>query len=539
MHIIPPALDTSRVPSPAKLNKITLLLKEYHPIAIQSTIKTHFNKLIQKKLTSYLDTLHQGLSKATQSSIASDVLNNREEYRIYIAKLMDLTDTLLLSINSQLPTSKDNKKTLSLLDVIDPIARNNQCDLTTAKQKLIVLHTQKFNTQVLRLTDEHLRKQREEIVEGKSLIAKTICLDLYHQLGLDDKPSYTAFELKKWTRRKSNETTHERNDNKSTFDIPYMVNTLLRQAMNHNEAAFELLLQCLNSIDTNWARHNESENNDKVTQYLITNKVIDKQQIPATSNKINRRGERKSKKYKRMNSHLIDVIKAAKKGSAQDQTRLGSMYECGRGVKRDLKKAAEWLTEAANQGHSQAQNNLGLMYIHGKGVKRDLKKAVEWLTEAANQGDPDAQNNLGLMYKHGQGVDKNFTIAAQWYTKAANQGHSQAQNNLGVLYCNGDDAFKDLRMAAYWYTKAANQGNLVALSNLALIHKNGEGIEPYSEIAAQWYTKAYEWCQRSAEQWYEAARASLSSLNTQGFFNSNNTGSTTSNNEEENKLELQ
>ena len=85
------------------------------------------------------------------------------------------------SINSQLSASKDNKKKLSLLDVIDPIARNNQCDLTTAKQKLIVLHTQKFNTQVLRLSDEHLRKQREEKVEGKSLIAKTICLDLYHQ----------------------------------------------------------------------------------------------------------------------------------------------------------------------------------------------------------------------------------------------------------------------------------------------------------------------------------------------------------------------
>ena len=54
---------------------------------------------------------------------------------------------------------------------------------------------------------------------------------------------------------------------------------------------------------------------------------------------------------------------------------------------------------AAAQGSAKAQNNLGLMYKHGKGVPRDMEKAAELYTMAMEQGHLIAQFNLGALTK--------------------------------------------------------------------------------------------------------------------------------------------
>ena len=70
------------------------------------------------------------------------------------------------------------------------------------------------------------------------------------------------------------------------------------------------------------------------------------------------------------------------------------MYDEGRGVARDDRKAVEWFRKAANQGHAFAQNNLGWMYKEGRGVARDDRKAVEWYRKSANQGHAYGQTTL-------------------------------------------------------------------------------------------------------------------------------------------------
>jgi uncharacterized protein len=42
------------------------------------------------------------------------------------------------------------------------------------------------------------------------------------------------------------------------------------------------------------------------------------------------------------------------------------------------------------------------VYDNGRGVKQDYKKAIEWYEKSANQGNTKAQFNLGIMYANGQ-----------------------------------------------------------------------------------------------------------------------------------------
>ena len=46
----------------------------------------------------------------------------------------------------------------------------------------------------------------------------------------------------------------------------------------------------------------------------------------------------------------------------------------------------EWYTKSAEQGDGIGQCNLGMMYENGKGVTKDYKKADEWLTKAEQSG---------------------------------------------------------------------------------------------------------------------------------------------------------
>ena len=127
------------------------------------------------------------------------------------------------------------------------------------------------------------------------------------------------------------------------------------------------------------------------------------------------------------------ILPLAKKGVAQAQYNLGVMYEKGKGVKKNLKKAKTWFQFAAEQGAVKAQYKLGLMYGKGKGVAKDYSKAIKWWNLAADQGNGKAQVNLGWMYEMGKGVPKDVQKAANWYQLASNQGFAKAQEKLNLL----------------------------------------------------------------------------------------------------------
>jgi TPR repeat protein len=96
-------------------------------------------------------------------------------------------------------------------------------------------------------------------------------------------------------------------------------------------------------------------------------------------------------------AELKRIRPLAEQGDAKAQTRLGAMYQIGRGVTKDSKETLRWFRKAAKQGNAWAQYWLGRMYRYGYGVTRDPKQAARWYRKAAGLGHAKAQTRARLI----------------------------------------------------------------------------------------------------------------------------------------------
>jgi TPR repeat protein len=78
---------------------------------------------------------------------------------------------------------------------------------------------------------------------------------------------------------------------------------------------------------------------------------------------------------------------------------LASRYQQGRGVPRDLPRAAGLYERAAKLGNAEAQYNLGNLYLLGEGLPQDDDWAFTWYRAAARQGHALAQKNVAEFYR--------------------------------------------------------------------------------------------------------------------------------------------
>jgi TPR repeat protein len=127
----------------------------------------------------------------------------------------------------------------------------------------------------------------------------------------------------------------------------------------------------------------------------------------------------------------------AEAGDARAQFMMGTIYEQGLGVPKDLKTAARWYRLSAEGGNASAQYNLGVFYQFGKGVAKDPAEAVRWLRMAAEQRHGRAQNNLSTFYFMGVGARRDVVEAWKWLTLSADdlkgKGREIALENRVVI----------------------------------------------------------------------------------------------------------
>ncbi len=102
------------------------------------------------------------------------------------------------------------------------------------------------------------------------------------------------------------------------------------------------------------------------------------------------------------------MIEASEHGNAEAMSILGTMYLLGEGVKEDGREAVVWLQRSIDGGYEGAVSVLGMALATGKaGIKIDLPKARELLTQCAENGDEQSARMLSMMDR-GDGMFKHL-----------------------------------------------------------------------------------------------------------------------------------
>lgn len=220
-------------------------------------------------------------------------------------------------------------------------------------------------------------------------------------------------------------------------------------------------------------------------------------------------------KFASMKQHekaYLLFAQASERGHPLAQFNLGLCFELGKGVDKDLVKAAECYKNAVAQGQTGAMYNLALFYMEGLGgLPKDSQHSLKLLEEAAENGlckaqlylglyyadesshhcnyskaipylemaagkrDPSAEFHLGVCYERGLGTERSMSKAANLYKSAALHGHTGAQYNMGVFYENGlGGCSVNKTEATRYYRMAAEAGDEDARHNLLLLRKQME-----------------------------------------------------------------
>ena len=165
---------------------------------------------------------------------------------------------------------------------------------------------------------------------------------------------------------------------------------------------------------------------------------------------------RNSPKAKANDQALTELRTQAEQGDAKAQNELGEVFRLGKlGVATNQVEAVKWFRKAAEQGSAVAHHCLGSMYQAGQGVPKDIAEALKCHRRAAELGWVPAQLRLGEIYANGLGVPKDLTEAIKWYCMAADYGDSGAQRELGVRFAEGNGVPANNVSAYLWFDLAA------------------------------------------------------------------------------------
>lgn len=184
---------------------------------------------------------------------------------------------------------------------------------------------------------------------------------------------------------------------------------------------------------------------------------------------------------------------AADLGSTVALNAIGSVYQSGDGLPRDLVEAAKWYKKAADVNDMAGLYNVGWFYRDGAGdIPQDYVKAKYWFERSAQHGNTSAMVELASLYEKGNGVPQSDEIALRWYNAAASGGDTDAMHALGDKHYFGNGAVKDVTKAFDWYKRASAGGNVAAMHSLAVLYDNGTGVTLDQTEATNWFLKAAE-----------------------------------------------
>lgn len=182
-------------------------------------------------------------------------------------------------------------------------------------------------------------------------------------------------------------------------------------------------------------------------------------------------------------------------GNRDFQAFIGRSYRDGRGVPKDLDKAAEWMRKAAKQNLGWAKNEL-FDILWTINTPESLREMIDIGQAYADMGDGGAMGRIGRAYRYGRGVPKDLMKAANWMRKSREKKVLWADWELfEILYSiNTPESIKEAISIA---EPLANAGNAELQARMAIAYRDGRGVDKdlikSAELMRAAYKKGISW----------------------------------------------
>ncbi len=189
------------------------------------------------------------------------------------------------------------------------------------------------------------------------------------------------------------------------------------------------------------------------------------------------------------------------KGNMEIKARLARAYRDGKGVEKDLRKAADLMKET-HAGNPQWSKWEYIDILWKINTPETDKEMFDFAIPYAKSGQKDIQGLVGRMYRYGRGADKDIDLAAEWLRKASNQNLGWAKNELfDVLWSIGKpDTDKEMYSIASAFAASGDGG---AMGRLSKCYRDGRGVKKDLDKAKMWMSKAVDkgvpWAKKELE----------------------------------------
>ena len=129
---------------------------------------------------------------------------------------------------------------------------------------------------------------------------------------------------------------------------------------------------------------------------------------------------------------------------------------------------------------------LGEMYVAGRGVPRDLGRAAEMYERACDGGMPDVCNTLGEIHERSGDLEGGMARATELYQKACDGGSSAGCLNLGLVFAAREEKAKAVAL----YERSCAGGWAAGCHQLAVCYEQADGVARDIQRAIALYSQA-------------------------------------------------
>ncbi len=177
---------------------------------------------------------------------------------------------------------------------------------------------------------------------------------------------------------------------------------------------------------------------------------------------------------------------AGANGDMQCMNELAALYNEGRIVEPDQKKAFAIWQELTAKQYGPALYNLGLLYAKGETCAKDHDKSLSLFSQATQSGCDYGIFGAACLSQYGYGGKTDSTRAMALYEELAAKDSPLGWYGKANLLCSGTAVKADPKQAISLFERAAQAGLPEAQRCLSDIYYYGEKVPSNYKLARHW-----------------------------------------------------